>query len=357
MSVQTILHVDMDYFFAQIEERDNPGLKGRPVIVCMISERQGSMGAVAACNYLAREKGIRSGMPCSKAKKLASDGAFLPARKKHYQTVSDSIMEVLDEFGEFEKVSVDEAYIDITEKIIGGMPVTDIICRIKEKIMGKENLTCSVGAGSNKLIAKMASRQRKPDGHFIVPEGGQAKFLGDKGILELHGVGEKTAAKLRLMGVKTIGELTRIGLDELAREFGGSKARKLFDGCRGIDESPVIRRQTEQIGRIKSMKEDTRDIGRLDKAVEELSGEVSELLTKNKRGFRTVTLYIVFEDMVQKTKSKTLPQNSQKASILSSTASTLMNEVLTENARRIRRVGITASNLAQATGQKTIDEF
>ena len=172
MMQRVIPHVDMDYFYAAIEERENPELRGKAVVVCMLSGRSELIGAVSTCNYIVREFGIRSGMPCSRAKKLNPEAVFLPVRKEFYTLVSDRGMEILRSYADvrengdaFEQISIDEAFLEITEKTGGDFSLAfELGMQIKNEIKEKENLTCSVGIGPNKLISKMAFSVKKPDG-------------------------------------------------------------------------------------------------------------------------------------------------------------------------------------------------
>ena len=198
MDERIIFHLDMDYFYAQIEERDDTTLCGKPVTFCMVSERIGSEGAVATSNYLARQVGIKSGMSCEQARNLAPDGAFIPVRKDYYESVSDSIMEAISgSCKTLEQVSIDEAYLDMS----GLCSFADASYKIKElkdAILESQSLTCSVGVGPNKIIAKMASSKNKPDGSTIITPEQVTSFISPMPIATLHGIGAKTEKALRV---------------------------------------------------------------------------------------------------------------------------------------------------------------
>jgi DNA polymerase IV (archaeal DinB-like DNA polymerase) len=356
-SKRIILHLDMDYFYAQIEERENPGLRDKAVAICMVSNRQGSLGAIATCNYHARKLGLHSGMPCFIAKKKAPDGVYLPARREYYRMVSDSIMEVLAKFCDvLEQVSVDEAYMDVTKRT-GYERLDEYIRDVKDAVYSKERLTCSVGAGPNKLIAKMASSAKKPDGHTIIKPDEAQSFLENLPASKLHGVGGKTTEILDGMGVKTVRDLRNIGLEELTARFGQSRGKALYDGSRGEDDSPVAEREKEQYGRLASLKTDTRDEAELYALIDSLSGDVHARLVGSGMEYRTVSGVFILEDMSMRTRSRTLPAQTQSRQTLTATAKTLVKEFLAENQSRIRRLGVTASNLTPSTGQKALTDY
>ncbi len=200
---RVVLHIDMDYFFAAIEERENPELREKAVVVCMLSGRSELSGSVSTCNYVAREFGIRSGMPCSRAKKLNPEAVFLPVRKDFYTSVSDRIMEILRSYADpgngdsFEQISVDEAFLESSERTGGDFRLAfEIGMQIKKEIKEKENLTCSIGIGPNKLISKMASSAKKPDGITVVSPQDLEAFLWPLNVSKLWGDRECNCRKI-----------------------------------------------------------------------------------------------------------------------------------------------------------------
>ncbi len=357
MKTRTVFHVDMDYFYAQVEERDNPSLKDTPVAVCMVSAREGSMGSVATCNYRARELGVRSGMPCFQAKKKITDAVFLPVRKEYYTMVSDGIMEVLADYADvLEQVSVDEAYMDVTSRIDFDS-AREYARQVKDAVYRRERLTCSVGAGANKLTAKMASALNKPDGVTVVRPDDTTSFLEAKDVRRLPGVGPKTADRLHEMGVDTVRDLQRLSLDKLLGEFGEARGRMLHDYARGVDESPVVEREKKQYGRIASLKKDTRDCGEISSVLDGLASDVHRRLVGGGRQYRTVTLFVVLEDLMAKSRSRTLPAETQSREVLAENAKELLNEFLEENSADVRRVGVIAGNLSAYRGQMTLTDY
>ncbi|MBI2598016.1 MAG: DNA polymerase IV, partial [Candidatus Diapherotrites archaeon] len=209
---KTILHVDLDYFFAQAEEARNPAIKKRPVVVCVYSGRSTGSGAVGTANYLARQLGIKSGMPIAFAKKRASENTvFLPVDMEYYRKVSGKVMETVKKFGDkFEQGGIDEAFIDVSKKTGRSIEkAKQIALRLKKEIFSRQKLTVSVGIGPNKLVAKIACAQNKPDGLTIVEEKKVKQFLEPLSVSEIIGVGYKTQQMLEQMGIRTIGELSQ----------------------------------------------------------------------------------------------------------------------------------------------------
>lgn len=358
METRIILHVDMDYFYAQIEERENPSLRGRPVAVCMVSAREGSLGAIAACNYGARHLGLHSGMPCFLAKKKAPDCVFLPARREFYVEVSSHIMDELKGYCDvMEQVSVDEAYLDVSSRMAGFQQVEDYLRRVKSAVLGRERLTCSVGAGPNKLLAKMASSVNKPDGHYIIAPDGVDSFLLDMPVSKLHGVGGKTEQTLSALGVATVGDLRNISLERLASDFGAARGKLLYDHCRGIDASPIAEREREQYGRLASLRTDTRQPEELSKSIRSLSEDVHRRLIAEGVEYRTVAAVFVLKNLQMRARSRTLPAPTQSLDTLADTAISLMKEFLSEESSPIRRIGVTASSITHSTGQKSLSEY
>jgi DNA polymerase-4 len=231
-----IIHCDLDAFFAAVEQRDRPELRGKPVIV---GGDPGSRGVVSTCSYEARKFGVHSAMPVRTALSLCPDGIFLPVDGAKYQRVSREVMTVLRRFTPaVEQVSIDEAFLDVagSEALFG--PAPEIARRIKRAVVETTGLTVSVGVGTNKLIAKVGSDLRKPDGLVIVEPGQEAAFLAPLEIRRLWGIGPKTAERLHGLGVVTIGELAALPVETLARALG-DHGSTLHDRALGIDSDPV----------------------------------------------------------------------------------------------------------------------
>ena len=233
---RTIIHVDMDAFYASVEQRDRPDLRGRPVIVG--ADPRGR-GVVSAASYEARAFGVHSAMPIGRAARLCPTGVFLPVDMAKYAQVSRQIMAILAEFTPLlEPLSIDEAFLDVTASR-GLLGDGERIARaIKQRIRDTVGLTASVGVASNKFVAKVASELRKPDGLVVVPPGEEAAFLAPLPVSRLWGVGRVTASDLDAMGILTIGQLATVPVDHLRARFGGSGA-DLRALALGLDDRPV----------------------------------------------------------------------------------------------------------------------
>lgn len=363
---RVVLHVDMDYFFAAIEERENPKLQGKAIVVCMLSGRSELSGAVSTCNYIARESGIRAGMSCSKAKKLNSEAIFLPVRKDFYTSVSDRIMEILRSYADaretgdaFGQISIDEAFLEITEKTGGDFNLAfEIGTQIKNEIKDKEKLTCSVGVGPNKLIAKMASSVQKPDGITIISPDKLENFLWPLKVSKLWGIGNVTAGKLQEMGIVTVKDLAEHDVIDLISTFGKTRGVWLKQAASGIDNSPVKERNgSEQIGRIATLPEDTLDINLISQLLDRLAEDVISKLDSRDLSFRTVTVTVINSKFKMYTKSRTLNHPVYSKESLLEVAREILGEFVLESHTEFRRIGVRVGELQKRVGQKSLFDY
>ncbi|AKB20636.1 DNA polymerase IV [Methanosarcina sp. WWM596] len=363
---RVILHIDMDYFYAAIEEREKPELRGKAVVVCMLSGRSELSGSVSTCNYIAREFGIRAGMPCSKAKNLNPEAVFLPARKDFYTSVSDRIMEILRNYADpgengdsFEQISIDEAFLEITDRTEGDFNLAfELEMQIKKEIKEKENLTCSIGIGPNKLIAKMASSAKKPDGITVVSPENLEGFLWPLKVSKLWGIGDVTAKKLQEMGIVTVKDLAEHDVIKLISTFGKARGTWLKQAATGLDESPLKEREgSEQIGRIATLPEDTLDQELIIPLLERLAGDVIEKLNSRELSFKVVTFTAINSNFRMYTRSRTLNHTvSSKEALLEATRE-ILSEFLSENRTELRRVGVKVGGLQKKKGQKSLFDY
>lgn len=363
---RVVLHIDMDYFFAAIEERENSELRGKAVVVCMLSGRSELSGAVSTCNYVAREFGIRAGMPCSRAKKLNPEAVFLPVRKEFYTSVSNRIMEILRSYADpgingdsFEQISVDEAFLEISERTGGDFNFAfELGMQIKREIKEKENLTCSIGIGPNKLIAKMSSSAKKPDGITVVSPQDLEAFLWPLKVSKLWGIGDVTARKLQEMGIVTVKDLAEHDIIELISTFGKLRGTWLKQAAAGIDDSPLKERDgSEQIGRIATLPEDTLDKELISSLLERLAGDVIEKLNLRGLSFRTVTITVITSNFRMYTRSRTLSRPVSSKEILLQVAREILGEFLSENRNEFRRIGVRVGGFQKKKGQKSLFDY
>lgn len=338
-----ILHIDMDYFFAQIEERENPQFRGKPIVVG--ADPKKGRGVVSTCNYLARKYGIHSGMPISKAWRLCPEAIFLPVNIEFYKKVSEKIMEIVKKYSpKCEIVSLDEAYLDLTE-ICGNekkcyQKAENLAKKLKKEIFKKEGLTSTIGIGPNKLVAKIAAQIAKPNGLLIVKPNKVEKFLDPLDIEMIPGIGPKTAQKLREIGINKIGELKKLSKEKL-KEMFGKVGEYFFEAARGIDKREVEpERERKSIGRQITFEKDTRDPEVIFNTFEEILKEISRKLAKEKFSFKTIVVLLRTSDFVTRQLSKRLKEASKDFSILKRELKKLLLKFLIKNKKPLRLIGV-----------------
>jgi len=357
-----ILHIDMDYFFAQIEERENPRFIGKPLVVGADPKGGKGRGVVSTANYEARKYGIHSAMPISKAYELCPQAIFLPINMKLYQKVSEKIMEIVKKYSpKWEIVSLDEAYLDLShifrdrEKVSiekAWIEAKKIGEKLKDEIFEKEKLTSTFGIGPNKLIAKIACEKAKPRSELCSTTGGKPNglliikpnqvklFLEPLDIEDLPGIGEKTAEKLRVIGINKIKELKKLS-DIKLQEMFGKVGERIFEKARGIDEEPVTSEEIiKSIGKEHTFEKDTRDPEIIFKNFEYMIREVHQELLKNNFSFKTITVICRYQGFETYTKSKTLKEPTNDFEILKSEAKKLLLRFLIEGKKLIRLIGL-----------------
>jgi DNA polymerase IV (DinB-like DNA polymerase) len=335
-----ILHLDMDYFFAQIEEKENPQFKGRPVVVGADPKGGKGRGVVSTANYEARKYGIRSGMPISKAYQLCPNAIFLPVNIELYQKVSDEIMGIVKKYSPiYEIVSLDEAYLDISF-CKNWKEAENLGKKLKKEIFEKEKLTCTVGIGPNKTIAKLAAEKAKPNGLKVVKPEEVGKFLDPLDVDDLPGIGPKTAEKLRKIGINKIFELKKLSKEEL-KEMFGKVGERIWERARGIDEEPVSPEEIiKSIGRQITFERDTRNPRLIFGTFEKLIKEVYDELIENNFSFRTITVICRYKGFETHTKSKTLKESSKDFEILKRESKKLLLKFFLESKKPIRLIGL-----------------
>lgn len=349
-----IFHIDMDQFYAAVEEREHPELKGKPVVVGADPKEGRGRGVVSTCNYEARKFGIRSGVPISKAWKLCPDAVYLQPNYRLYIQTSSRIMAILRNHADkFERWGLDEAFLDVSTKVKNFEEARRLAEAIKREIYEKERLTCSIGVGPNKLVAKIASDFKKPDGLTVVEESDVERFLAPLPVRKLLWVGKKTERRLNEMGIKTIGDLATFDVSVLIEKFGVMGVQYHLS-ARGIDKTEVAERQVvKSVGREITFEEDTSDLGLVLKTLDTLSEEIHEELTESKLLFKTVTVKVRYENFETHTHSKTLSFFTNSIESLRKVGRELIQPYLSRN-RKIRLIGLRTSNFASSKEQQTL---
>jgi len=337
-----IMHIDMDAFYTSVEQRDNPALKGLPVIVGGAAEKR---GVVSAASYEARAFGVRSAMPTSQAKKLCPQGIFLPVRMPRYLEVSAQIMSILKEYTPLvEPLSLDESFLDVTgsEKIFG--PAIAIAKEIKRRIQEATGLTASAGIAPNKFLAKIASDLKKPDGLVEIKEEEVAQFLAHLPIAKLWGVGKATEEVLKGMGILKVGQLATFPAEAIAKNLG-KFGLELIALSRGKDDRPVVpHSESKSISQEETFTPDLSDREQMQKFLLEQSEQVGWELRQQKLKGSTVQLKVRYPDFQLVTRSTTLPWPTDQGSEIYQAAIKLLDktEALKKKARLL---GVGISNL------------
>ena len=336
MSYKTIIHVDMDAFFASVEQRDNPKLKGKPVIVGGSTKNR---GVVSTASYEARIYGVHSAMPMVTAKKLCPEGYFVPVNMKKYKEASKGIHDIFKRYSSIiEPISIDEAFLDIT-----GKDPLKMSRSIKRDILKEQNLTASIGISRNKFLAKLASDMEKPDGLTIIRQEDAIEVLKPLQLRKLWGVGPKTERELNRLGIYTIGDLQCYDVNVLIDKFG-KRGEELLQFSLGIDNRPVERNITSQsIGEEETFPEDISDIDFLEYKLHEYSINLSFQLEYKDYYARTITVKVKYEDFSIETRSVTLNIPTDDPIIIYETSVFILNNRFTFN-KKVRLLGLTLSN-------------
>ena len=356
-----ILHLDLDYFYAQVEEARKPEIKNKPVVICQYSGRSEDSGAVATTNYIARKFNVKSGLAIKTAKKLLqnTDSVFISANHELYESISETIMNIIRKYSDkFEQLSIDEACIDISNKINNDYQnAAKYGNELKEEIKTLENLTCSIGISPNKLISKMAADSNKPNGTTVILPDNIKDFLFPQKVNRLYGIGPKTNAKLAEYNITTIEELANSERTLLIDEFGQKFGVYLHDSANGIDNEEVKDKPADQIGRVVTLKEDTRDFDLISQSINNLSKDIFNQTLEKNITFKTVSITAIMEDLTiyQRSKSFEIFQNSND--IITTTSQELLRNFLSQESRKLRRIGVRVSNFSQTKGQTNLFDF
>lgn len=341
--MRSILHVDMDAFYASIEERENPAIRGKPIVV---GAAPGGRGVVSTCSYAARLFGVHSAMPISRAARLLPHGVYLPVRMKLYAAVSREVMAILGRTTPLvEPLSLDEAFLDVgaSERLFGD--AVAIARRIREDIRRELALPASVGIASNKFLAKIASDMAKPDGLLAVPRdpAREREFLAPLPVRRIFGIGPEMEGTLRRHGIATIGDLQALSREELERRFGpfGSTLHALSNA---IDDRPVIAdHEAKSHGRETTFETDVSDRSVLREALLRFAIDVAFELRRRRIAAKTVQLKLRYHDFTTLTREKSSERPVQTARRLYETACDLLEKL--DPKRPVRLIGIAAGGL------------
>ena len=338
-----IIHIDMDAFFAAVEENKNPALTGKPVVIGG-GGNPNKRGVVSTANYEARKYGIHSAMPLRTAYKLCPQAIFLPVDFEAYSQASQQFKSVLLSITPvMENAGIDEAFLDASA--VPGTPEI-IASKIKTGVKEKTVLTCSIGIAPNKLLAKIASDMRKPDGLTILNENDIEDKLWPLPIRKLYGIGPKTETHLKKIGIETIGQLASLTLENLIEHFGNSYGQYLYEASRGIDDSPLITHwEPKSISRETTFQEDVKNWQSIARTLAELAREVVADMRDDGYSAKTVTIKIRFSDFQTLTRAKTMADYTNSEEEIRKAAFACLKRI--ELNKRVRLIGVRATNLAK----------
>lgn len=354
MGDRKIVHIDMDAFYASVEQRDDPQLRGRPVVVAW----RGKRSVVCAASYEARRFGVRSAMAATYAERLCSEAVFVPPDFTRYRAVSRAVREILLRHTDLiEPLSLDEAYLDVTENKTGLPTATKVASAIRRQIREELNLTASAGVAPNKFLAKIASDWRKPNGFFVIQPAEVEGFLTPLPVGRIPGVGKVTEEKLAKLGLRTVGELRVRSLEELQRWFG-RYGQRLYELARGIDDSPVQpNRPTQSISAEDTFEQDVL-LTETEPMIRRLAEKTWAASRKESRIARTVVLKLKTAEFQILTRSQTPPSPPSSCEELTQIALSLIERVRLNPTQRFRLVGVGLGNFHDPevqTGQSLFD--
>jgi DNA polymerase-4 len=339
-SEAVILHADVDSFYASVEQRDDPRLRGRPVIV--------GPGIVLAASYEAKAYGVRTPMPASRARRLCPEAVVVPARMSAYSEASKALFEVFDDTtGLVEGLSIDEAFLDVGGlRRVSGTP-TEIAARLRREVRERVGLPISVGVARTKFLAKVASAVAKPDGLLVVPPDGELDFLHPLPVEALWGVGAVTARKLRADGITTVSQVAALGETILVQMLGRASGRHIHALAHNRDPRPVqVGRRRRSMGSQRALGRRPKSAGSVDAVLVAIVDRLTRRLRAARRVCRTVVLRLRFDDLQRATRSHTLPQATARTETILITARTLVTEATPMIASRgITLIGLSLTNL------------
>lgn len=339
--MRRILHIDMDAFFAAVEEKRKPDLKGKPVVIGGMGDPS-KRGVVSTANYEARKYGVHSALPLRTAYKLCPHAVFLPVDYEAYEAASHQFKAVLLNITSIiEDVGIDEAYLDISDEADTNEMIVE---KIKTGIFEKTGLTCSIGIAPNKLLAKIASDMQKPNGLTVFTGNDIETKLWPLPIRKLYGIGPKTEEHLKAMKIETIGQLALLSVESLIQRFGVSYGQYLHEAARGVDESPLVTHwEPKSFSRETTFQKDVKEWQTIARTIAELTKEVVSDLDRKGYSARTITLKIRFDDFRTITRGTTIQDYSDLEDVIRRAAFSCLKRI--DLNRKVRLIGIRVTNL------------
>jgi DNA polymerase IV (archaeal DinB-like DNA polymerase) len=353
-----VFHVDLDAFYVSVESRENPSLKGKPLVVGANPEGGKGRGVVIACSYEARKFGLRSGMPISQAYRLCPQATYMPPNFPLYEKASEQVMATLKRFAsDFEQMSIDEAFLEVTGRVHGADEAKALALEVKKAVRQEHGLTCSIGVAQNKSAAKIASDRNKPDGLTIVPSGGVEEFLAPLPATAVPGIGRKTAEFLREKGVETVGQLQKLDGRQLLTWFG--KNGVWLWGVIHGQENTAVRQQElpKSLSVERTFREDVTDFR---KVREESAEAVSELIRRvhlSRLVYRVGGIKIRFQGFETHTREKSLVSHTDSEEALMETVQSLLAE-FEDSGKAVRLIGVRVADLRRSeSGSPSLDDW
>jgi DNA polymerase IV len=340
-----VAHVDLDAFFAAVEELDDPALRAKPLVV---GGDPHGRGVVATANYVARRSGIHSAMSCAEALRRCPSAVFVRPRHAHYRERSRAVWATIRELAPVvEQTGIDEGYLDLTEQASDFLAARALAEAIQTAVRGTTRLTCSLGIASCKIVAKIASDRRKPGGITVVPAGREAAFLAPLDVRKLPGVGPRGEERLRAAGIETIGALAALTDEELAAVAPGRVGGELRDRARGIDRRRVhpVSEPPVSVSHEETFDRDVADRARLHAELERMAASISRRLQTRELYARTVTTKLRYGDFTTRTRSTTLQTPTDDAARIGQHACELLDRALADRPGALRLVGVGVSGL------------
>jgi DNA polymerase IV (DinB-like DNA polymerase) len=341
-----IFHCDLDCFFAAVEERDNPTIKGKPVIIGADPKEGKGRGVVATCNYEARKYGLHSAMPISQAYKRCPQGVYLSPNSKKYSKTSDEVMDILRVYSDdFQVVGSDEAYLELTEKVKDYEEAAKVARKIQNEVTRKVGITISIGIAPTKSLAKIASDEKKPNGITIVKPDQISQFLRDMKITRIPGIGKKSKVYYFKKGIRKIGDIIDTPLPKMIKLFG-KHGRWIWSIVNGLDNRKVkeYHEGRKSISAERTFYTNTDNFAEIVSRLEEINNRIHKSIVKNQITYKTIILKIRFEGFQTYTRSKTLPFHIQDKKNVIKIVLELFKE-FSKNKKKVRLVGIKLSNL------------